>query len=165
MQTLIFRNSKKRAIVLATLCSMFVAAGITILTKDPTPKAQMIGWGNCIFFGFGIFVAIWLLFDNRPRIVIDDSGIYDRTLGMGTIEWHDIANAELLKIRRECFIALQLFDEEKYLSRLKMWQRDMAQANQFFGFNRININLSSVACDPLKVLEAIKSRISRIEDS
>jgi hypothetical protein len=38
-------------------------------------------------------LAIWLLFDTRPQVVLDDRGIFDRRLRVGLIPWSSIQRA------------------------------------------------------------------------
>jgi hypothetical protein len=41
------------------------------------------------FFALCAAVFIRQLFDTRPRILIDDQGLTDRTIGAGLIAWSD----------------------------------------------------------------------------
>ncbi len=158
-EPLILRNSKKKYFLSLLICAVFVFIGIWILRTDASTKAQLIGWCNAGFFGLGALVLVRQLFDSRPRITITETGITDRTLNLGEIEWADIEDALLMRIQREHFIALKLRDEQKYLSRLSSTHQGLASANTAFGFNRINVNLSGVDCNPRVILDLIAERV------
>jgi hypothetical protein len=161
---LILRNSKARLIRLLLLCSIFVAGGIWIIASDHSTKAQMIGWANIGFFGLGIGLAIWQLTNNNPRITITEHGIEDHTLKVGVIEWQDIVAANVFKIHGTAFIGLELENEAKYLSRYPGWSKNVANANDALGFNRFNINLSSISMNPDKLAELIITNASAARD-
>ena len=164
-ETIVLYNSKGKYIRLALLCSLFVIGGIWIVSSDHASNSQMIGWLNIIFFGFGILVAIRQLMDNKPRIIIDSSGITDNTLKVGLIEWRDIADASLSRIQREHFIQLELASESKYLDRLSKGQKKFAEANTLLGFQRLNINLSGVACDAKEILNLVRQESGKARNA
>lgn len=145
------------------LGSVFVIAGIWIVTTDHGQRAQIIGWANIIFFGLGVAVFIAQLFNNKPRLILTDEGVEDVSLKMGVIEWQDIVGATVIRISRTAFIALDLVDEDKYLSRLPNFHKKMAGANEAFGFNRINLNLAGLSVEPEQLAEAIIQRASEAQ--
>lgn len=158
MQTVILRNSRKKYIFFLLLSSVFVAIGLLILVTGDA-DAAWIGWLNLLFFGFGVVVFIRQLFDNRPRLVLDDRGITDRMLGVGLIAWGDIEDAYAASIKSNAFICLELRNTDHYLQRLSPLKRKINKANTAFGFTPLSLNLSGVAADPNEVLELILLRI------
>ena len=64
-----------------SLC--FVAGGAFIVA---TGDNAIAGWGSIVFFGGCALVGAVQLLDRRPRLVIDDRGVLDRTLKIGVIE-------------------------------------------------------------------------------
>ncbi|HEY9731995.1 MAG TPA: STM3941 family protein [Drouetiella sp.] len=155
-ETLVLYNSKGKYARLLFICALFVICGITIVTSDHSQSALITGWSSIVFFGLGIVVAIRQMLDNKPRIIIDALGIHDRTLKVGLIEWADIQDASLTRIQREHFIQLDLSDEHKYLERLSTGHKRAARANTFLGYQKLNINLSGVACNPGQILNIVR---------
>jgi len=124
-------------------------------------SGTMAGWLNIIFFGGCALVAVWQIIDTRPRLIIDDEGILDRTLGVGCIPWSEIQGASLRSIHGNDFICLELQDHEKYLQRTTAVKRALAGANSALGFTPISLNLSGIAVDATDILELIIKRIDQ----
>lgn len=148
-------NARGRYAWLLVLSSAFVALGAVIVLRKPGLEAYLIGGASIVFFGAGVVLFAFQLIDRRPRLILDDEGLYDRTLGVGTIPWRDIAGAHLLSMRGHAFVCLQLRNPEHWLSKLSPRQRRLVALNQRLGFAALNVNLSGVAADPLAVLERI----------
>jgi hypothetical protein len=141
---LVVKNSIGKYLFYALIALIFVAGGIFILSVGKDLKATIIGWSCLILFGFGLLVFLRQIFDTRPRIVIDQNGIFDRTLGVGIIDWADIEHAYLNSIMGNNFISLVLHDNEKYLQRASKSKAKLAKYNRALGFETINLNLSGV---------------------
>ena len=147
-------NSRVEAILLTLGSLGFVAAGIFILL-EPEGDDILVSWMATLFFGGCALVGFWMLFDTRPRLIIDRAGIYDRTIGVGKIPWSDINNAYIRSIRGNDFICLELRNQNAYLQKLSSIQRFLAQANLSLGFTPISLNLSGVDANSYQVLELI----------
>lgn len=156
--------SRWRHVMLLLGSLAFVAGGVFILGMPPSrgesvQEQQTIGWGCIIFFGGCGLVGVWQLIDLRPRLIIDDDGIYDRTLGVGRIPWEEIQGAYLLTVSGHDFICLELLDADRYLQRTNPVKRALAGAKTALGFAPISLNLSCVAADSRDILELILKRI------
>lgn len=148
-------NARGRYAWLLLLSSAFVALGAAIVLHTPGLEAYLIGGASIVFFGAGAVLFALQLIDRRPRLILDDEGLYDRTLGVGTIPWRDIAGARLLSMRGHTFVCLQLRNPEVWLDKLAPRQRRLVALNQRLGFAALNVNLSGVAADPLAVLQRV----------
>jgi hypothetical protein len=152
MTNLEIKSSPVKYIVLLLGAGAFVAAGAFILLSGgPT----LVGWLSIIFFGAGIPLFALQILDRRPRLKIDDTGIVDRTLGVGKIAWEDIDDAFVKSIQNVDFICLKLRNPEKYIGKLTPVKRAMAKANEKLGFTPISLNLSGVAVNTHEILELI----------
>lgn len=140
----------------------FVAVGIFLVTR-PGIQNQLAGWPSILFFGFGSLIFIRELADARPRLVIDDRGVFDRTLGIGMIPWQDIVGARVKRMRNHPFICLDLRNENEYLDKLKPVAQALVKTNVSMGFNAINLNLSGVDEDPDIVCALILSKVEALE--
>lgn len=150
MEKLIIRNSRWKHVLLLIASVGFVVAGVAMLVKG-----NWFGWVAIIFFGSGIPLFVWQIMDARPRLVIDEHGVLDRTLGVGRIDWLDIEVAQVMSIAGNDFIALELRDPEKYWGRLSSVKRAMASANRRLGFSDFNLNLSGVEARTDEVFELV----------
>lgn len=141
---------------------MFVAIGIFILSIENDLKSIIIGWSCIVFFGFGVLTFLWQIFDTRPRVVIDQIGVFDRTLGVGIIEWQDIEHAYLNSIMKNDFISLVLKNPEKYLQKTSKPKAKLARYNKTLGFETININLSGVNIDSKEVFDIFIKQLTKV---
>jgi len=107
-----------------------------------------------------VFFA-WQLFDNRPRLTIDDLGIDDRTLSVGKIPWPEITDAYRRSIGGNEFICLEVRNPEMWLHKLSSTKRAMVKANRALGFTELSINLSGLAVDAAQVHELILKRVAQ----
>lgn len=158
------RNSRVRFVKLLIGSLSFVIIGVLLVFLDSSgrqhsPGDAAAGWASIIFFGSCAVVFLKHLLDSRPRIIIDDLGIFDRTLGIGVISWTDIQGAYLRSICGNEFICLDLRNAENYLSQSSPVKRALAGTNRVWGFTSISLNLCGVAAESNDVLELIRRRI------
>ncbi len=158
MQEIALRNSRKKNTLFLLVCAGFVAMGVFLLAAGD-PSDAWIGWLSVAFFGTGAVVFVRQLLDARPRLVVNDAGVEDRTLGGGLISWGEIEEAYLLSIHSNPFICLELRDPARFLARLSPFKRRLARINRRLGFTECSLNLSGVAVDPQQLLELILHRI------
>ncbi len=137
----------------------FVIAGLFILTMH-RPGAEQAAWPAIMFFGAAIPVFVWQLLDTRPRLVIDDNGVYDRRLKIGVIPFADIEDAYVMSIGKpgQEFICLRLRDETKYLRTLSPIVKALCSVNRAMGATAITLNLSSVDADASQLCDLIKKK-------
>ena len=128
MERLVIGNSRIKGVVLTFGSLGFVVVGAFILINGDGDD-RWIGWMSVAFFGDCSLTGLWMLFDQRPRIVVDDNGIYDRTLGVGQIPWSEIDDAYIQSIKGNDFICLELRNQHEYLERMSAVNRSMAKAN------------------------------------
>ncbi len=157
IEQFVFKRSYWRIVPLLIGSLAFVTAGAFLLVHSPD---KWIGWMSIILFGGCGLVFIWQLLDSRPRLIIDDRGVFDRTLGIGAIPWSEIADAYPRTIASSSFVCLVLRQPERFLSLLPRRRRAFASLNQQLGFTDFSINLTGVAVDPAEVCELILKRAS-----
>jgi hypothetical protein len=150
MEKLVIKNSRWKYVLLFVGCIGFVAAGIWMVITG-----NSFGWLAILFFGGGIPICIWQIADTRPRLVIDEHGVLDRTLGVGRIAWSDIETAYVRSISGNDFICLELKNTEEYARKLSKVKRAMVAANRNLGFTNFNLNLSGVDARTAEVFELV----------
>ena len=130
----------------------FVAAGVLVLAMGANPLAAS---SAIVFFGGCALVGAWQLLASRPRLVIGERGVFDRTLKIGVIEWHDINGAFVKRLRGNTFVCLELRDPAKYTGTLPPIGRRRAEANRNLGFTPISLNLTGLAVDADRICELL----------
>lgn len=158
MEKLIVKNSRWKYALLLLGCIGFVAIGIWMITDG-----KWLGWLVIMFFGSGIPLFIWQLADSRPRMVLDDYGVLDRTLGVGQIAWSDIEAAYVRSISGNDFICLELRNPEKYARKLSKVKKAMTAANRNLGFTDFNLNLSGIDARTDEVFEMVRKHCQAAE--
>lgn len=154
-----FGNARGRHVLLLLAACAFVAMGVFLLAVGAA-AARLAGIVGIVFFGGCAAVFVRQLLDSRPRLIFDDIGVFDRTLGTGRIPWSGIRAAELFAIQGNAFIGLELRDEAHWLGRLSPLQRTMVAGNRKLGFPSLSLNLSGLAVDPSAVLALVLVRIA-----
>lgn len=152
--------ARGRNILLLLVACAFVAAGVFLLIQGD-PDARWIAIACILFFGACAAVFVRMIVDARPRLVFDDVGVFDRTLGVGRIPWDEILAADWVSLNGNHFICLLLRDEAHWLAKLSPLQRRLAWANRGLGFGSINLNLSGLAVDPAVVFSLVQAEIAR----
>lgn len=71
---------------------------------------------GCCLVITGIYLIKDFL-DKSPRVVINQEGVYDKRLGVGTILWKDIKRVYGVSLNNVDHVCLELYNEDKYLDR------------------------------------------------
>ena len=156
MDPIVIGTSRTRWIFLLVVALCFVAAGVFMLLSGGEP---LVGWTGILFFGGCALVFVRQLLDERPRIVIDDRGILDRTLRVGVVEWADIQGVYGNSINGNAFLCLDLSDPAKYTGRLSPMMRRVVALNTHLGFTELSLNLSGADVDPERLRELIEKEL------
>jgi hypothetical protein len=77
--------------------------------------------------------------DPRPLLVIDDTGIADLRLKLGTLAWRDIRRAYACSLKGATFICFEFHEPERYLGRLPWFQRAAGQLWRLFGISPVHV--------------------------
>jgi hypothetical protein len=160
MQEIVIKTSVWKAILILFISAAFVAGGIFTILRSNDLFLNIIGIIGIVFFGVGFFVLLYHVSDRRPRIIIDEKGITDRTLGIGRIDWEDIESVDLASVSSTKFVVLYLKDTGKYLKRLSNTSRKITKINKMLGFGALNLNLSLIDMKPQSFFNLIESRIN-----
>jgi len=129
-----FRTSIPRTLGLAGLAVLMILAGYDA-ARNASGYIQAAGWLGTPFAGLALVVILLQLFRRSPTVVIDDSGVLDRRLGVGLIPWQDISSVSITQISNQRFISLWLRDDERYRSRASPWRRGAIRLSQRMGFS------------------------------
>lgn len=152
MEKVEIKTSVTKYLILLIPTFGFVGGGIFLVVLG---ESRMIGWMSIIFFGSMIPLFIWQIFDSRPRLIIDQDGVYDKTLKVGLIPWTDIETAYIKSIQGNSFVCLSLKNTDAYLDKLSPLMRAATKANEKLGFTPLSLNLSGLKVDPVQVLDVV----------
>src|SRR6266851_5277003 len=103
MEALMIRNARWMYALLFVVSIGFFGACFFMLPMATEASERWIAWAGILFSGAGSLVPAWQFFDARPRLTIDESGICDRTLGVGVIPWSEITDAYIKSIHGHDF--------------------------------------------------------------
>ena len=159
MEPMVFYNSRWKYAGLLAVSGLFCVVGVFILLHASSSVDIWTGWGVLLFFVVCAPVFVWQLFDARPRLTIDDSGIEDRTLGLGLIPWDEIADAYRATVDGQEFISLVMRNPEQWAERRSTLQRALVRASRKLGFTEVNLNLGGVNANSSEILDLILKRV------
>jgi hypothetical protein len=161
MTPLVLGPSRGRFALLLVVSLAFVFAGVAMALLGNDFRAVFVGWTSIVFFGACAVMFVIQLLDGRPRIIIDDHGVFDRSLEVGVIPWEEILGADVREIANNRFISLDLRDPNVFLARLSPVRRRLVEANTGLGFQPLNLNVGAVAIDPYVLAELIVKEATR----
>ncbi|OKS87121.1 STM3941 family protein [Mucilaginibacter polytrichastri] len=134
-------KSPWKAIRLLLLCLPFVVLGVLDLSYHNF-ESDWVSWCCICFFGLGIPFGIFNLFDKRPQIIINETGIFDRSAYKDFINWDIIDHAYWNTSYKQAFVCLIIKDEFKHLIEGNEKLRKLSKA---MGYEEINIDLGPVS--------------------
>lgn len=154
-ETVIELNKTKMALLLLAACA-FVAVGAWLLTHDAAAirtgrsfrlffnepaYAYGLGLLSILFFGFCGVVAVRKLFDKKPGLVLNSSGLVDNASGAsaGPIPWSDVAGYEVIEIQGQKMLVIQVRDPRKYIDRGGALRRALNRASYKMGGGPVTI--------------------------
>jgi hypothetical protein len=119
------------------ICLPFILMGLWLAYN----QHNLIGWLCTGFFGLGIPVGLVNLFDRRPQIIINETGIFDRSAYKDFVNWDIIEHAYWNTTYNERFVCLIVKPEFKHLIKGKTRLRAVSKA---MGYEEINISLGAI---------------------
>jgi hypothetical protein len=152
MERLVVQSARAHWVPTLIASLSFVVAGAFILVMG---DQTLVGWMGIIFFGGCAIAAALQINDRRPRLVIDDRGVLDRTLKIGVIQWHDISGAFVTRHLGYAFLCLELRDPAKYTGQLSTITRRLSTVNRSLGFTDFCLNLGDTDLDADRVRELV----------
>jgi hypothetical protein len=109
--------------------------GCYYATRDVPVLIQAVGWFGLVFLAWGLVILFLQFFRRGPTVIIDDSGVLDRRLGVGPIPWSDITSVSITLVRDQRFISLWLRNEKQYLDRIPTWRRGARRLSERMGYS------------------------------
>jgi hypothetical protein len=126
---------KVKYTVLFVIAIGFVACGILVLAKEKLADAW-IGWMSILLFGAGIPLFGPEILRSTPRLIINEKGVVETSLGVGFIPWSDIIDAYAMSIQNNAFICLMLHNPGEWVEKLSPIKGAAVAANHALSFTR-----------------------------
>ena len=116
--------------------------------------SYIMGWVGTCFFGLGIPIGLFNIFDKRPQIIINENGLWARKSKQDEIKWEQITEAYTSHIYNQQFISI--IPNETFTVKTKQytWAKKLSQA---LGVQQFNITLGQFDIDEDKLCELINS--------
>ncbi|SHJ21539.1 STM3941 family protein [Flavobacterium terrae] len=152
-------KSNSKGLKILALCLPFVLIGFWMISEKQNGTFDYyMGWFITSFFGLGIPISIFTLFDNRPQIIINENGIWDRTTKQTEIKWEQIKESYLIDIYNQKFISIVV--DETFVFKKNTFSK-LNKLNKYIGAQELNLNLSQIKIDENKLTDFINTiRIS-----
>jgi len=156
-------KSPWKAIKLILLSLPFVVAALYFLISNDADKTM--DWICICFFGLGIPLGLFNLFDRRPQIIMNEAGIFNRMGYKDVLQWNWIKDAYLqnldnvgrlgISFSKQTFVCLLIDQNAEPLLKgnqnLRKFVKDM-------GFPEISISLNPLKkVDGQKLVDFIKA--------
>jgi hypothetical protein len=120
--------SKSKIVLMFIGALTFVAIGLWFLIAPPQiensywgnpTRIAIAGYASIIFFGLCAVVLMRKLHDNKPGLIIDDTGLTDNSSGLsaGHILWTDIENISVLEIHKQRLLMLEVSNPKDYIDK------------------------------------------------
>ncbi len=150
-------KSPWKAIKLLALTIPLIAVGIWLILRNESSLVDKImGWIGVPFFGFGFFLAFFHMFDKRPQIIINETGIWDRTTKQDLIKWEFIKNANPLDVFGQKFVTLTMDKSFKRKNTQYGWAKRLGKK---VGSTGLDLQLSQIKVKPERMTKFVKDMI------
>jgi hypothetical protein len=133
-----------------------LAVGVALLGLHLVP---WLGWGLVLVGAGYTLVLLRALGEETERVVIDDAGIRDRSLPVGTIGWDEVRGASVQMIGSVAVVALKVRDAERFVRRLPAARQFIARKALEAELPGLYLTLVGTDADPTEIAEAIRQRV------
>lgn len=166
--------SKNKIFLLILGSCAFVVLGIWLLSLDEvTIHSQRrfgspllvhgVGIVSIVFFGVIGAFGVKKLFNNKPGLVLNSSGVIDNSSGVsaGLIPWSEILSAETYEIHKQKMLIIKVRNPQKYIEQGGALKRALNNANHKMCGSPIAITSNTLKVDfseLLSLFEEYKQR-------
>ncbi len=138
------------------VAAAMVAAGIGMQRAEVAALVWALAalgtiWALLLLRSFG---------EERERLVIDDAGIRDTLLPVGTIGWPEVTGASVRRLGSVPVVVLDLRDPERFMHRLPATRQFIARKALEAGLPAVYLTLAGTDADVERIAEAIRRRVS-----
>ena len=138
----------------------FALMGLFVVYKEHS----LMGWLIFLLFAGLCGTCLWLYFDRRPRLVINQIGVSDQRSKAGVIEWRDISSLNIVRTKNTQHIQLGVVEPAKYFSRMGKLQKLGAKLDNAVGLDEISINATGLEMSPDEIAAIISERVAQAQN-
>lgn len=108
-----------------------------------------LGLVAIVFFGSCGLYALKKLFDKKPALVFNNSGIVDNasSASAGLIPWSEIVGAQIFEIQKQKLLIIKVRNPQKYIARGNSLKQTLNKANYKMVGSPISISSNTLAID------------------
>lgn len=155
MQRIVVYASRRHIYRRIAVCLVLLGAGAALLSAH---LLRWLGWGLVLWGGAYALILLRALGEERERVVIDDSGIRDSSLPVGTIGWDEVRGASVQAIGGVQVVALEVRDPERFIRRLPASRQFIARKALEAQLPGLYLTLVGTEANPREIVEAIMQR-------
>jgi len=167
--------SKKRIFLMLLGALVFFAIGLWFVISPPTisnsywgnpTKLAIVGYASIVFFGLCAFYLIRKLPDNKPGLIIDQTGLTDNSSGVtaGEILWSDIQGISVMEIHRQKLIMFHVKNPQDYIDKQKSsFKRKMMQMNYKMYGTPLGITSNGLRISFDELLSTLKDKLEQTQ--
>jgi hypothetical protein len=143
MNEIRFYKSPWKTLRLLLLCSPFIIlSSYDIFVNHSSIEPVFLNWCCLCFFGLGLPISIFHLFDRRPQIIINEIGVFDRMAYKDIVNWELIRDAYTREVYHQTFVCLVLDEKAIPLLKNKSKRKNLSKA---WGFQEVNLSLGQIS--------------------
>jgi hypothetical protein len=158
-ETVTLYSDRRRVLLLLLATLALVASSAFIVRMQHATFFLIVGCIGVVFFAAASIAVLRIFLDLSPRLILDEDGLFDRTMQTPKIPWNTILSMELRSIRGTTFICLELIDEDERLQALPPLKRLTAAANRSMGFTPFNVNPSALPLSADEIFRLIAAHV------
>ena len=160
----IIELSKTKLVLLILGSCAFVVAGAWLLSVDAADirtgrsfrfffndplVVRIAGVASILLFGLGGLYGLKKLFDKRPGLILNSSGIVDNAsaVAAGFIPWSEVLGSGVLEIQKQKMLIIGVRDPQKYIARGSALKRSLNNANYKMSGSPISISSVTLKID------------------
>ena len=129
--------SKVKIAVIMCGAILFVALGTWIFwmaerQQEFSPvQMKVVGASTIVFFGVCVLYMIAKIYDGKPGLIVDATGITDNSSGVsaGLVPWDSIRQIEEKQIKGQRFIAIKVDNPNRYIEKQSGLKRILMDMN------------------------------------
>lgn len=165
MPTLLIDRSRKKTLFGLLLSIGFVGMSWWLWTRDPGDntfrdwEAKLFAPVGLLVFGLLGIYSLVKLFDNKPALILNETGIHDRSGLMGYlhVHWEQVAGTSEVRVKRVRLLVVRLHDPQAFLSRYRGWRRRALEWNMKHHGSPMVIAVNTLHCDFDELARMIKA--------
>jgi hypothetical protein len=105
-------------------------------------------------------IAAFIVPIGRPRLIIDELGIYDEDLGVGKIEWSDVTDVHIEYSYGTRFLCLRVKNPGLYLARLDDQRKKKVLFHRSLGFHGFNIDVRGLRTNLIDLKNRVEKQVA-----